>query len=169
MTTARFETSMGSFTVSLMSDHAPTTVANFIDLATGKREWRDPRDGQRKTEPLYNGTIFHRVIPDFMIQGGDPQGTGTGGPGYKFEDETPPGGPSFDRPGLLAMANSGPNTNGSQFFVTVAPTKWLTGKHTIFGEVTEGMDVVTSISNAETDAADRPASDVVIEQITITE
>jgi peptidyl-prolyl cis-trans isomerase A (cyclophilin A) len=169
LTTARFDTSMGSFTVTLLPDHAPITVANFVDLATGKREWRDPRDGKRKTEPLYDGTVFHRVIPDFMIQGGDPQGTGTGGPGYRFEDETPPGGPSFDRSGLLAMANSGPNTNGSQFFVTVAPTKWLTGKHTIFGEVTEGMDVVTAISNVETDGADRPKTDVVVNHIEIVE
>jgi peptidyl-prolyl cis-trans isomerase A (cyclophilin A) len=169
MASAKFDTSVGSFTVELMSDHAPITVANFIDLATGKREWRDPRDGERKNEPLYNGTIFHRVIPDFMIQGGDPEGTGRGGPGYRFEDEVPPGGPSFDRPGLLAMANAGPNTNGSQFFITVAPTKWLTGKHTIFGEVTEGMDVVESISKAQTDASDRPTNDVVIEGITITE
>jgi peptidyl-prolyl cis-trans isomerase A (cyclophilin A) len=169
LTTARFDTTQGSFTVTLMPDHAPITVANFVDLATGKREWRDPRDGERKTEPLYDGTIFHRVIPDFMIQGGDPEGTGRGGPGYKFEDETPPGGPSFDRPGLLAMANSGPNTNGSQFFVTVAPTKWLTGKHTIFGEVTDGMDVVTAISKMDTDPSDRPANDVVLERVTIEE
>jgi peptidyl-prolyl cis-trans isomerase A (cyclophilin A) len=166
---AVFDTTLGSFTARLMPEHAPITVGNFIDLATGKREWRDPRDGQRKTEPLYNGTVFHRVIPDFMIQGGDPEGTGRGGPGYRFEDECPPGGPAFDRPGLLAMANSGPNTNGSQFFVTVAPTKWLTGKHTIFGEVTEGMDVVEAISKAETGDADRPASDVIIEKLTIAE
>jgi peptidyl-prolyl cis-trans isomerase A (cyclophilin A) len=169
MTTATFDTSMGSFTVSLIPGHAPITVANFVDLATGKREWQDPRDGQRKTEPLYDGTVFHRVIPDFMIQGGDPEGTGMGGPGYRFEDETPPGGPSFDRPGLLAMANAGPNTNGSQFFVTVAETKWLTGKHTIFGEVTEGMDVVTAISRVETDSSDRPQEDVLIKQIAILE
>ncbi len=169
MTTARFDTSLGSFTATLLPDHAPIAVSNFVDLATGKREWRDPKDGMRKTEPLYDGTVFHRVIPDFMIQGGDPEGTGRGGPGYRFEDETPPGGPSFDRPGLLAMANSGPNTNGSQFFVTVAPTKWLTGKHTIFGEVTEGMDVVTAISHVDTDEADRPTADVVVNQIEITE
>jgi peptidyl-prolyl cis-trans isomerase A (cyclophilin A) len=169
MATAKFETTLGSFTVELLPDHAPITVANFVDLARGKREWKDPRDGERKSDPLFDGTIFHRVIPDFMIQGGDPLGTGTGGPGYRFEDEVPPGGPSFDRPGMLAMANSGPNTNGSQFFVTVAPTKWLTGKHTIFGQVGEGMDVVEAISNVETDASDRPATDVVIERITITE
>ena len=166
---AKFVTSEGTFTVRLMPDHAPTTVANFVDLATGKREWSDPRDGQRKTDPLYDGTIFHRVIPDFMIQGGDPQGTGTGGPGYRFEDECPPGGPKFDKPGLLAMANAGPNTNGSQFFVTVKPTPWLTGKHTIFGEVTEGMDVVEKISTVRTGAQDRPVQDVVLERVEIEE
>jgi peptidyl-prolyl cis-trans isomerase A (cyclophilin A) len=169
MPTATFVTNRGSFTVKLMPDHAPTTVANFIDLATGKREWRDARDGQRKSEPLYDGTIFHRVIPDFMIQGGDPEGTGMGGPGYRFEDEVPPGGPKFDKPGLLAMANAGPNTNGSQFFVTVAATPWLTGKHTIFGEVTEGMEVVNAISTTETGAQDRPSEDVVLEKVEITE
>jgi peptidyl-prolyl cis-trans isomerase A (cyclophilin A) len=168
-TTATFVTTHGSFKVKLMPDHAPTTVANFVDLATGKREWRDPRDGQRKTEPLYDGTLFHRVIPDFMIQGGDPEGTGRGGPGYRFEDECPPGGPKFDKPGILAMANAGPNTNGSQFFVTVAKTPWLNGKHTIFGEVTEGMDVVTSISTVDRDASDRPTSDVIVERVEISE
>ncbi|MFN2388622.1 MAG: peptidylprolyl isomerase [Actinomycetota bacterium] len=167
MTTATFVTSQGTFTARLFPEHAPTTVANFIDLATGKREWKDPRDGARKSEPLYDGTVFHRVIPDFMIQGGDPEGSGRGGPGYRFEDEVPPGGPKFDRPGLLAMANSGPNTNGSQFFVTVAPTPWLTGKHTIFGEVTDGMDVVEAISKVETGAQDRPATDVVLERVEI--
>jgi peptidyl-prolyl cis-trans isomerase A (cyclophilin A) len=166
-TTARFVTSMGTFSVTLTPDHAPTTVANFVDLATGKREWKDARDGQRKSEPLYDGTIFHRVIPDFMIQGGDPEGTGMGGPGYRFEDECPPGGPGFDKPGLLAMANAGPNTNGSQFFVTVKPTPWLTGKHTIFGEVTEGMDVVDAIAIAPTGAQDRPAPDIVLEKVEI--
>jgi peptidyl-prolyl cis-trans isomerase A (cyclophilin A) len=168
-TTATFVTSEGTFTARLMPDHAPITVANFVDLATGKREWRDPRDGQRKSEPLYDGTVFHRIIPDFMIQGGDPEGTGRGGPGYRFEDECPPGGPSFDKPGLLAMANAGPNTNGSQFFVTVAKTPWLTGKHTIFGEITEGMDVVEAIAGTDTDASDRPTTDVVIERVEIVE
>jgi peptidyl-prolyl cis-trans isomerase A (cyclophilin A) len=169
MTSATFRTNAGSFTVKLMPEHAPKTVANFTELASGEREWRDPRDGQTKTEPLYSGTIFHRVIPDFMIQGGDPQGTGTGGPGYEFEDETPPGGPTFDKPGLLAMANAGPNTNGSQFFVTVAATPWLNGKHTIFGEVTEGMDVVQAISAVDTDASDRPTTDVVVEEVDVTD
>ena len=169
MPTATFHTNQGTFTAKLMPEHAPITVANFTDLATGKREWRDPNDGEKKTTPLYDGTIFHRVIPDFMIQGGDPQGTGSGGPGYRFEDECPPGGPSFDRPGLLAMANAGPNSNGSQFFVTVAATNWLTGKHTIFGEVTEGMDVVEAISKLDTDPSDRPRTDVVLERVEITE
>jgi peptidyl-prolyl cis-trans isomerase A (cyclophilin A) len=169
MTTATFVTSVGSFTVRLIPDHAPRTVANFVELAKGEREWTDPRDGATKREPLYAGTVFHRVIPDFMIQGGDPQGTGRGGPGYTFEDEVPADGPSFDRRGLLAMANAGPNTNGSQFFVTVAPTQWLTGKHTIFGEVTEGYEVVEAISRVDTDASDRPHKDVVLERVDISD
>jgi peptidyl-prolyl cis-trans isomerase A (cyclophilin A) len=167
MTTATFTTSMGTFTIRLMPDHAPVTVANFVELARGEREWKDPRDGTKKTEPLYDGTIFHRVIPDFMIQGGDPEGSGRGGPGYTFGDECPPGGPQFDRAGLLAMANAGPNTNGSQFFVTVAPAPWLNGKHTIFGEVTDGMDVVNAISTTPTGPQDRPRTDVVIEKVEI--
>ena len=169
MPTATFVTNRGTFTAELKPDHAPKTVANFVDLATGNRSWKDPRDGSEKSEPLYNGTIFHRVIPDFMIQGGDPTGTGMGGPGYTFEDECPPGGPSFDRKGLLAMANAGPNTNGSQFFVTVAATPWLTGKHTIFGEVTDGMNVVEAIATTPTGAQDKPTDDVVIERIEISE
>ena len=169
MTTARFITNQGTFTAKLMPEHAPKTVANFVELATGAREWKDPRDGAKKSEPLYDGTVFHRVIPDFMIQGGDPEGTGRGGPGYTFEDEVPSGGPSFDRPGLLAMANAGPNTNGSQFFVTVAATQWLTGKHTIFGEVTEGYEVVEAISRASRDPMDRPHEDVVLQRVEISE
>jgi peptidyl-prolyl cis-trans isomerase A (cyclophilin A) len=167
--TATFTTSLGTFKARLMPDHAPVTVANFVNLATGNREWRDPRDGQKKTDPLFDGTVFHRVIPDFMVQGGDPEGSGRGGPGYDFEDECPPGGPSFDRRGLLAMANAGPNTNGSQFFVTVAETPWLTGKHTIFGEVTEGMDVVDAIAAAPRNPQDRPLSDVVLQRVEIEE
>jgi peptidyl-prolyl cis-trans isomerase A (cyclophilin A) len=166
MPTATFETTMGSFTVRLMPEHAPKTVENFVSLAKGDKEWTDPRDGNRKSEPLYDGTIFHRVIPDFMIQGGDPRGMGTGGPGYTFEDEVSDG-PSFDRPGLLAMANAGPNTNGSQFFVTVTPTPWLTGKHTIFGEVVDGYDVVEQIAKTSTGAQDRPTTDVVLQRVTI--
>ncbi|HEV8205331.1 MAG TPA: peptidylprolyl isomerase [Acidimicrobiia bacterium] len=168
MPTATFETSMGSFTVRLMPEHAPKTVDNFVSLARGDREWTDPRDGQSKTQPLYDGTIFHRVISDFMIQGGDPRGTGTGGPGYTFEDEVSDG-PSFDRPGLLAMANAGPGTNGSQFFVTVTATPWLTGKHTIFGEVVDGYDVVERISKTETGPRDRPQPDVVLERVRVDE
>ena len=166
---ATFITSEGSFTVKLFPDHAPKTVANFLELAQGQREWKDPRDNQKKSDRLYDGTVFHRVIPDFMIQGGDPEGTGMGGPGYTFEDETPAGGPSFDRPGLLAMANAGPNTNGSQFFVTVAATPWLTGRHTIFGEVTDGMDVVEAISMAATGRNDKPMKDIVLQKVEISE
>jgi peptidyl-prolyl cis-trans isomerase A (cyclophilin A) len=150
-----------------MPEHAPKTVENFVALAKGSKEWTDPRNGSSSSEPYYDGTVFHRVIDNFMIQGGDPTATGTGGPGYMFEDETPPDGPGFDRPGLLAMANAGPNTNGSQFFLTVASTEWLSGKHTIFGEVTEGYEVVEKISKAPTGGRDRPATDVVLERVEI--
>ncbi len=165
--TASFTTSMGTFKVRLMPEHAPTTVSNFVELASGRRQWRDPKTAQDTTQPLYDGTVFHRVIRDFMIQGGDPEGTGRGGPGYDFEDECPPDGPTFDRPGLLAMANAGPNTNGSQFFVTVVPTPWLNGKHTIFGEVIEGMDVVKLISTVATASGDRPREDVVLKHVDV--
>jgi peptidyl-prolyl cis-trans isomerase A (cyclophilin A) len=163
--TATVHTTKGSFSVQLMPDHAPKAVDNFVGLASGSREWRDPRDGELRSDPLYPGTIFHRVIPGFMVQGGDPTGTGTGGPGYRFEDECPPGGPRFDRPGLLAMANAGPDTNGSQFFVTVAATPWLDGRHTIFGEVSDGYDVVEAIAAVPTGAQDRPVDDVAIQEI----
>jgi peptidyl-prolyl cis-trans isomerase A (cyclophilin A) len=169
MPEATFVTSEGSFTVRLMPDHAPMTVENFVGLAKGTKPWTDPRNGSPASGPYYDGTIFHRVIDNFMIQGGDPTGTGTGGPGYTFEDETPPGGPRFDRPGLVAMANAGPNTNGGQFFVTVAPTEWLSGKHTIFGEVTDGYEVVEAISKAPTRGQDRPAADVVLERVVVSE
>ena len=168
MPNATFMTSMGNFTVKLMPETAPKTVENFVGLATGTKQWTDP-GGAQSNEPLYDGTIFHRIISGFMIQGGDPQGTGMGGPGYRFEDEFPPNGPKFDRAGLLAMANAGPNTNGSQFFVTVAPTPHLTNRHTIFGEVTEGMDVVNAIATTPTGPMDRPTTDVVIERIEISE
>jgi peptidyl-prolyl cis-trans isomerase A (cyclophilin A) len=167
MTTATFHTSMGSFTARLMPEHAPKTVENFVALATGGREWTDPRNGSVTTEPLYPGTIFHRVIDGFMIQGGDPTGTGRGDPGFSFEDECPPDGPTFEKAGLLAMANAGPNTNGSQFFVTVAETPWLNGRHTIFGEVTDGYDVVEAISRVPTAGQDRPTSTVTIERVEI--
>ena len=125
-------------------------------------------DGKKKNEPMYDGTVFHRVIPEFMIQGGDPTGTGTGGPGYEFEDEVA-GGPGFSKPGYLAMANAGPGTNGSQFFITEAPTTWLTGKHTIFGEVIEGMEVVNEIARVPRDKRDKPNEDVVIERVEVSE
>ena len=169
MPTATFVTSLGSFTVTLMPEHAPKTVANFVDLATGGREWTDPRDGAKKSEALYPGTIFHRVIDGFMVQGGDPAGTGMGGPGYQFEDECPSGAPTFNQVGRLAMANAGPGTNGSQFFVTVAETPWLNGKHTIFGQVTDGYDVIESIVKVAVGAQDKPLEDVVIERIDIAE
>jgi peptidyl-prolyl cis-trans isomerase A (cyclophilin A) len=164
---ARFVTNMGTFTARLIPDHAPKTVDNFVGLATGSKEWTHPRTRQRSTDHLFDGTVFHRVIEGFMIQGGDPLGTGTGGPGYSFEDETPDSGPAFDRPGLLAMANAGPNTNGSQFFVTVSRTPHLTGRHTIFGEVVDGYDVVEAISRVATDRQDRPQEPVVLERVEI--
>jgi peptidyl-prolyl cis-trans isomerase A (cyclophilin A) len=164
---ATLKTSLGDIRVKLMPEHAPKTVANFVELATGKRTWNDPKTGKERNDALYDGTIFHRVIKDFMIQGGDPLGTGTGGPGYKFEDEVK-GGPSFDRPGLLAMANSGPNTNGSQFFITEVPTTWLTGKHTIFGEVVDGFDVVQQIAASKT-RNDRPDPTVTLDTVEIEE
>src|SRR6266849_10388276 len=167
MLTATLRTNQGTVVVRLFPDHAPKTVRNFVDLAEGSREWTDPRTRQAGGK-LYNGTIFHRVIPDFMIQGGDPLGTGTGGPGYKFADEFHPD-LAFDRPYLLAMANSGPGTNGSQFFITTVPTPHLNRKHTIFGEVVEGSEIIDAISNAPTNPGDRPANDVVIESVESTE
>ncbi len=166
-TVAIIKTSLGTIKIKLFKDKAPKTVENFVGLATGSKEWTDPKTGEKmKGKSLYNGTIFHRVIPDFMIQGGDPLGKGIGGPGYRFEDEFSPT-DSFDKPGILAMANSGPNTNGSQFFITVKPTEWLNRKHTIFGEVTEGMDIVLKISQADRDGMDRPKKEIKIEHITI--
>ena len=161
-------TNHGDITVKLFPDHAPTTVSNFVDLAEGKRAWIDPRDGLKSTEPLYDGTTFHRVIPGFMIQGGDPLGTGTGGPGYHFADEFHPD-LSFDRPYLLAMANAGPGTNGSQFFITVAETAWLNHRHTIFGEVDDpdSRAVVDAIAGVPTGPMDRPVEPVTIESVTI--
>jgi peptidyl-prolyl cis-trans isomerase A (cyclophilin A) len=164
--TATLRTNQGDIVLRLFPDHAPETVRNFVELAEGSREWTDPRTRRASSGKLYDGTIFHRVIPGFMIQGGDPLGTGTGGPGYKFKDEIHPD-LAFNRPYLLAMANAGPGTNGSQFFITVAPTPWLTGKHTIFGEVTEGADLVQRISQTSTDRRDRPTQDVVLESVTI--
>jgi peptidyl-prolyl cis-trans isomerase A (cyclophilin A) len=163
-TTATFKTSEGTIVCSLFENEAPITVKNFIDLAEGTREWSSHG---KKGDKLYDGTIFHRVIPEFMIQGGDPEGTGMGGPGYKFADETKGSPHHFKTPGKLAMANAGPNTNGSQFFITVTDTSWLTGKHTIFGEVIEGYDIVEKISKVPRDGMDRPKKPVVLESVTI--
>jgi peptidyl-prolyl cis-trans isomerase A (cyclophilin A) len=165
--TATLRTTMGTIVLRLFPDRAPKTVQNFVGLAEGTIEWTDPRTGQRTNNPLYNGTIFHRVIDNFMLQGGDPLGNGRGGPGYEFEDEVHAD-LAFDRPHLLAMANAGPGTNGSQFFITVVPTPHLNGRHTIFGEVIEGADVVDAIAKTETDRGDRPVKDVVVESVTIT-
>ncbi len=142
---AIFQTSAGDITVRLFEKDAPKTVANFVGLANGSKEWTDPRTRQKSSAALYDGTKFHRVIPQFMIQGGDPLGTGTGDPGYRFEDEFGSG-KKFDKPGLLAMANAGPNTNGSQFFITEVPTPHLNNKHTIFGEVVSGFELVPKIA-----------------------
>ena len=144
---ATFKTSLGDIVVKLLPEKAPKTVANFVDLAEGTREWTDPRSGQKVKRPLYDGTVFHRVIPEFMIQGGDPLGTGTGGPGYRFEDEIGPDN-VFTKPGLLAMANAGPNTNGSQFFITEVATPHLNRGHTILGEVVRGGDVGPKIARS---------------------
>src|SRR5216684_1909565 len=166
-TYAIFETTEGKIVCKLFEKEAPNTVKNFIDLAEGKREWTHPNTGKKSNDRLYDGTVFHRIIPKFMIQGGDPQGTGMGGPGYKFADETKGSKHGFQQPGKLAMANAGPNTNGSQFFITVTDTSWLTGKHTIFGEVVEGYDVVEKISKVSRDGMDRPKTPVVLESVTI--
>ena len=164
---AEFQTSQGNFTCLLYQDSAPKTVANFVELAKGEKEWTDPRNNEKTKKPLYDGTIFHRVIPEFMIQGGDPLGQGIGGPGYKFEDEIDPT-LTFTNVGMLAMASSGPNTNGSQFFVTVVPTTWLNGKHTIFGRVVSGYDVVEAISKVKIGPNDKPVKDVVLKKVKIT-
>lgn len=163
---AIFETSMGNITCQLFEKEAPKTVANFVGLAEGTKEWIDPKTGQKVKKRFYDGLIFHRVIPDFMIQGGDPLGRGTGGPGYRFEDEFHPD-LKFDRPGRLAMANAGPNTNGSQFFITEVPTPHLNNRHTIFGQCNEGLDVVQKIARVPTDPMDRPLNGVVIKKLTI--
>jgi peptidyl-prolyl cis-trans isomerase A (cyclophilin A) len=164
---AHFTTSEGNFTVELFEKDAPKTVANFVGLAEGTKEWTDPKTGAKSKKPFYNGLIFHRVIPNFMIQGGDPLGTGTGDPGYKFADEFTSG-RKLDKAGILAMANAGPNTNGSQFFITLAATDWLTGKHTVFGEVTTGMDVIKKIGQTKTTKpGDKPVTPIVIQTLTI--
>ena len=166
-TYAMFNTSEGVIVCRLYEKDAPKTVKSFVDLAEGNREWTHPVTHKKSKDRLYDNTIFHRVIPDFMIQAGDPAGTGFGGPGYQFEDETKGSPHKFDKPGKLAMANAGPNTNGSQIFITVAPTQWLTGNHTIFGEVVEGQDVVDKITATPRNRQDKPLKDVVLKSVDI--
>jgi peptidyl-prolyl cis-trans isomerase A (cyclophilin A) len=167
MLNAHFTTSEGSFTVRLFEDEAPATVANFVGLAEGTKEWTDPKSGQKVKRPYYNGLVFHRVIEGFMIQGGDPLGTGTGGPGYKFADEFSPKA-RHGKAGILSMANSGPNTNGGQFFITLAPTPWLDNKHSVFGEVIDGLDVVKKIGSTPTSKpGDRPVKPITGQSVTI--
>jgi peptidyl-prolyl cis-trans isomerase A (cyclophilin A) len=163
---AHFDTTLGPFTVELFEQQAPKTVANFVGLAEGSKEWKHPGTGQKHTKPFYDGIVFHRVISGFVIQGGDPLGKGYGGPGYQFEDEFHRD-LRHDRAGILSMANAGPNTNGSQFFITLGPTPHLDGRHSIFGAVTSGMDVVEKIGQVKTDRDDRPTTPVVINKITI--
>lgn len=163
---ATFETSMGVITIELFEDDAPETVKNFVGLATGTKSYKDPRTGEQKKGNFFDGLVFHRVIPDFMIQGGCPLGNGRGGPGYKFKDEFVDH-LVFDKPGCLAMANSGPSTNGSQFFITVAPTPHLNNKHTIFGKVVDGYDVAEAISKVRTGRGNKPREPVVVKRVTI--
>ena len=165
-TYAHFDTTEGRFTVRLFEKEAPRTVANFVGLAEGTKEWRHPATGERKKTPLYDGVVFHRVINGFMIQGGDPLGQGTGGPGYSFADEFHPA-LRHNRAGILSMANSGPNTNGSQFFITLGPTPHLDNRHSVFGEVVDGLDVVKRIGAVPTGRQDRPVKPVVINHVAI--
>jgi peptidyl-prolyl cis-trans isomerase A (cyclophilin A) len=158
-TYAHFTTSLGNFTIKLFEQEVPKTVGNFVGLADGTKEWTDPKSGQKVKKPYYEGLIFHRVIDGFMIQGGDPLGVGTGGPGYKFEDEFSPK-LRHSKEGILSMANAGPNTNGGQFFITLGPTPHLDNKHSVFGEVVEGMDVVRKIGKVPTGAGNKPATPV---------
>src|ERR1700693_4116216 len=166
-TYAILNTSEGKIVCRLFEKDAPKTVSNFVELAEGKREWTHPVSRKKSKDRLYDGTIFHRVIPEFMIQGGDPAGTGMGGPGYQFQDETKGSPHKFDKPGKLAMANSAPGTNCSQFFITVAATQWLTGNHTIFGEVVEGQDVVDKITKLPRNRQDKANNDVVLSSVKI--
>lgn len=163
---ATLKTSLGVIVIRLYDDKAPKTVENFVGLAKGTKEWTDPKTGEKVKRPLYNGTLFHRVIPGFMIQGGDPLGRGTGGPGYKFADEFNPD-LRHNKAGILSMANSGPNTNGSQFFITLGPTPHLDNRHSVFGEVVQGQDVVAAIGNTPRGPNDRPLKDVVLQEVII--
>ena len=164
---AHFTTSEGNFTARLFDEEVPKTVANFTGLADGSKEWTDPRTGSKTNARYLDGTVFHRVIEGFMIQGGDPLGQGTGGPGYTFADEFSPK-LRHDKAGLLSMANRGPNTNGGQFFITLAPTSWLDNKHSIFGEIVEGMDVVKKIGSTPTSKpGDKPLKPITVQSVTI--
>ena len=163
---ATLKTSMGTIVIRLHEEKAPSTVANFVGLATGTKEWTDPKTGKPVTRPLYNGTVFHRVIPNFMIQGGDPLGTGTGGPGYRFADEFNSE-LKHSKAGILSMANAGPNTNGSQFFITHRATPWLDGRHSVFGEVVEGIEVIQALGTVPRDGQDRPLKPVVLQEVLI--
>jgi len=163
---ATLKTNSGVIVIRLFEDKAPKTVENFVGLATGTKEWTDSRTGQKVKQPLYNGTIFHRVIPGFMIQGGDPLGRGTGGPGYRFADEFHPD-LRHNKAGIVSMANAGPNTNGSQFFITLGPTPHLDNRHSVFGEVVQGQEVVVAIGNSPRGASDRPVKDVVLQEVVI--
>src|SRR5947199_9464066 len=165
-TYAIFETSQGNIVARLFEKEAPKTVTNFVGLAEGAKEFTNEKTGQKEKRPYYDGLIFHRVIPQFMIQGGCPHGNGMGGPGYKFADEFHPS-LKHSKAGKLSMANSGPGTNGSQFFITVAATPWLDNRHTIFGEVVEVQDVAATISKVKTGSQDRPAEDVTLDSVTI--
>ena len=161
-----FNTNLGTITCRLFEKEAPNTVANFIGLVEGTKEWLDPKTGEKVKKPFYDGLIFHRIIPNFMIQGGDPEGTGRGGPGYTFADEFSPK-LKHDKPGRLSMANAGPHTNGSQFFITLAPTTWLDNRHSIFGEVVEGQDIIDKITKAQRDGNDRPLKEIAMESVKI--
>lgn len=163
---AIFETTYGDMVCRLEEEKTPNTVANFIGLATGEKEYTDPRTGNASTEPFYDGTIFHRIIKDFMVQGGDRLGQGTGGPGYKFKDEFHAS-LKHKGPGVLSMANAGPNTNGSQFFITLVPTPWLDGKHSVFGQLVKGEDVLKRLGNAPTGSMDRPREEISIKKLRI--
>ncbi|MEK6772617.1 MAG: peptidylprolyl isomerase [Bdellovibrionota bacterium] len=163
---ALFDTNLGKFKVKLFQDKTPKIVENFVGLVEGTKDWVDPKSGQTVKKPFYDGLVFHRVITNFMIQGGDPLGNGTGGPGYRFEDEFHPE-LSHNKPGLLSMANAGPNTNGSQFFITVVKCPWLDNKHSIFGEVIEGYDIIEKISHCKTGPMDRPVEAVVVNSVKI--
>ncbi len=163
---AIFDTNKGTFKIKLFADKTPKTVENFVGLVEGTKEWTDPKSGQKVKKPFYDGLVFHRIIANFMIQGGDPLGNGTGGPGYRFEDEFHPE-LTHNKPGLLSMANAGPNTNGSQFFITVVKCPWLDNRHTVFGEVVEGYDIIEKISNIQTGPMDRPLEPVTVNSVKI--